>query len=55
MTVYKESDCASPYNEDLREFQIIDIFYQQASTGLLTQLPLFACCHIQKFIIALVS
>ena len=30
MTVYKESDCASPSNEALREFQVIDIFYQQA-------------------------
>ena len=38
MTVYKESDCASPCNEALRELQVIDIFYQQASTVLLTRL-----------------
>ena len=36
MKVYKESDCASPCNEALREFQVIDIFYQQTSTVLLT-------------------
>ena len=38
MNVYKESDCASPCNEALRELQVIDIFYQQASTVLLTHL-----------------
>ena len=26
MNVYKESDCASPCNEALRELQVIDIF-----------------------------
>ena len=39
MTVYKESDCASPCNEALREFQVTDIFYQKASNILLTHLP----------------
>ena len=27
MNVYKESDCASPCNEALRELQVIDIFF----------------------------
>ena len=38
MKVYKESDCASPCNEALREFQVIEIFFQQTSTVLLTHL-----------------
>ena len=32
MKVYKESDCASLCHEALREFRVIDSFYQQAST-----------------------
>ena len=38
MKVYKESHCASPCNEALRELRVIDIFYRQASTVLLTRL-----------------
>ena len=42
MKVYKESDCASPCIEALRKFQVIDIFYQQASNVLRTHLLYFS-------------
>ena len=44
-----------------REFQVIDIFYQQADRLYYLEYPFtlfninFACYYIQKFIIALVS
>ena len=38
MKVYKESGCTAPVMKLFREFQVIDIFYQQASTVLLTHL-----------------
>ena len=53
MKVYKESDCASPCHETLREFRVIDSFYQQASTAVTYPFTLFninfPCCHVQKW------
>ena len=52
--VYKESDCASPCNEALREFQVIDIQLPAGIDGITYPFTLininFACCHMQKFI-----
>ena len=52
--VHKESDCASPCNEALREFQVIDIQLPAGIDGITYPFTLininFACCHMQKFI-----
>ena len=57
--VYKESDCASPCNKALREFQVIDIQLPAGIDCITYPFTLininFACCHMQKFIIVLVS
>ena len=57
--VYKESDCASPCNEALRELQVIDIQLPAGIDGITYPFTLininFACCHMQKFIKVLVS
>ena len=55
MKVYKESDCASPCKENFKSLILLPAGIDRITYPFTLFNINFACCHIQKFIIALLS